>query len=344
MEFKINPLAFSGIFPVPNAVVDDNIRLAGLVQLKVILYMLRHSNDGELNAQKIAKALFIPEEEVKDALVFWLERGVLVSDLSQVHPPVRVEAQPVAEMTEPQLQTRVEEKQKKTVEEINILKPSHEQIAARCQESEDVRTLFREAQSAMGKTIGYDGQSVLLMLYDSYGLPIEVILMAIEYAASMNKMSFAHISRIGRIWSELEIDTIEGANEYIEEHTVVDETWQKLRTMTEITNRNPTEKQRRMLTVWVKEYGYNVDMIYYAYEETIERTGKMSMPYMDKIIRSWHEKGVKTVTDIEAERIKWQTQQQSKLSEGKKAPAKKAEASYDTDAYMRKAINLDFNK
>ncbi len=343
MEFKINPLAFSGIFPVPNAVVDDNIRLAGLVQLKVILYMLRHSNDGELNAQKIAAALFIPEEEVKDALVFWLERGVLVSELSQAQPPVHVEAQKT-EKAEPQPQKNEEEKTKKTVEEIHIPKPSHDQIAARCSESEDVRTLFQEAQSAMGKTIGYDGQSVLLMLYDSYGLPIEVILMAIEYASSMNKLSFAHISRIGRIWSELEIDSIEGANEYIEEHTVVDETWQKLRTMTEITNRNPTEKQRRMLTVWVKEYGYNADIIYYAYEETIERTGKMSMPYMDRIIRSWHEKGVKTVTDIEAERIKWQTQQQSKLSQGKKAPAKKAEASYDTDAYMRKAIDLDFNK
>ncbi len=341
MEFKINPLAFSGIFPVPNAIVDDNIRLAGLVQMKVILYMLRHSNEADLDAERIAKALFIPAEEVKDALVFWLERGILTEDIGSAKPPVHIEAEP--EMTV-SAAVEKEEKPKKTVEEIRILKPSHEQIAARCSESESIRVLFQEAQKIMGKTIGYDGQSVLLMLYDSYGLPIEVILMAIEYAASMNKMSFSHISRIGRTWSELEIDSIEGANEYIEEHSIVDETWKKLRSMTEITNRNPTEKQRRMLVAWVKEYGYDADMIYYAYEETVERTGKMSMPYMDRIIRSWHEKGVKTPADIEAERVRWQTEQQSKYQKTKKTPETSTDASYDVDAYMKKAIDLDFKK
>ena len=31
MEFKINPASFSGIFPVPTAIVDENIRLASVV-------------------------------------------------------------------------------------------------------------------------------------------------------------------------------------------------------------------------------------------------------------------------------------------------------------------------
>ena len=38
MDYKINPIAFaSGIFPVPDVLGDENIRLASVVQLKVML-------------------------------------------------------------------------------------------------------------------------------------------------------------------------------------------------------------------------------------------------------------------------------------------------------------------
>ena len=121
----------------------------------------------------------------------------------------------------------------------------------------------------------------------------------------------------------MEIDTLEGAMQYIEEHNIVDETWAKLREETEITNRQPTEKQRKYMVAWVKEYGYDVDIIYCAYEESIDNTGKMSMPYMDKIIRSWHEKGVKTLSDIQNERVKWENEKQKRFS---KPPKKAADA------------------
>ncbi|MBR5437638.1 MAG: hypothetical protein IKV21_01845, partial [Clostridia bacterium] len=78
MEYKINPMAFTGIFPVPNSLVDDNIRLASVVQLKVLLYMLRHSNDGMAESENIASALSLDTEDVKDAMIFWAERGLLL--------------------------------------------------------------------------------------------------------------------------------------------------------------------------------------------------------------------------------------------------------------------------
>ena len=95
----------------------------------------------------------------------------------------------------------------------------------------------------------------------------------------------------------------------------------------------------------VKEYGYDENIIYYAYEESIDRTGKMSMPYMDKIIRSWHEKGVKTVSDIQNERIKWETEKKKRFSKDKKKEDKpQGDASYDIDEYMKKSLNLQYVK
>ncbi len=341
MEYKINPMAFTGIFPVPNALVDDNIRLASVVQLKVLLYMLRHNGEADLCSERISDALSVDKDDVNDAMIFWNERGILLKD-GEVKAPVTAES--FAKNKEPE-ETSEPEVRTKKVTDIPISRPTYDQIAARLKESEEIAALFQEAQTALGKTVGYDGQSVLLMMHDSYGLPTEVILMAIEYAVSQKKTSYTAISRIGKRWSELEIDTLEGAMEYIEEHNIVDETWEKLRSLTEITNRNPTEKQRKYLTAWVKEYGYNEEIIYYAYEESIDRTGKMSMPYMDKIIRSWHEKGVKNVSDIQNERIKWEAEKEKKYaSKDKETEKKKSDASYDIDAYMQKAFNLTYTK
>lgn len=343
MDFKINPMAFSGIFPVPNALVDDNIRLASVVQLKTLLYMLRYNSDSELSTEKIANALSLEKDDVNDALIFWSERGILIKDTSEIRPPVTSAKAEVKPESLPQ-EKKEEKKDEKKVADIPISRPTYDQIAVRLKESEEISVLFQEAQTVLGKTVGYDGQSVLLMMYDSYGLPVEVILMAIEYALSKKKTSYSNIARIGKRWSELEIDTLEAAMEYIEEHNVVDETWQKLRELTEITNRNPTEKQRKHLTCWVKEYGYNTDIIYCAYEESIDRTGKMSFPYMDKIITSWHEKGVKTLADIQQERIKWDAQQKKRFGPKDKKQEAKSEASYDIDEYMKKSLNLTYVK
>ena len=342
MEFKVNPASFTGIFPVPTAVVDENIRLASVVQLKVILYLLRHGSVRQVTVKDISDALFLDSQDVADALLFWYERGIVIKDGDAPAPVVQ------SVSTEKE-ETKIEitpVKPKKEVQDIPISRPSHEQIAVRCKECEDISVLFREAQGALGKTIGYDGQSVLIMMYDSYGLPVEVILMAIEYAVSQGKASFSNIARIGKKWSELEIDSLEGAMEYIEEHNVVNEVWNKLRLLTDITNKRPTSKQFGYLTAWIKEYGYDANMIFYAYEECVDRTGKMSMPYMDKIITSWYKNGVKTPVDIAEERKRWQ--ESHKKASGKKEKEKpqheQRETSYDINRFMQKSVDLVYDK
>ena len=346
MNYKINPLAFTGIFAVPTAVVDDNLRLASALQLKTLLYMLRHATDTGLTLADISKATGYDEADIDDALIFWAERGLLVKGDSAPAPVVTVkETTPFSVKETSPAASPAPVQSVKKVEEIPVTKPNQEQVAARLSESEELRLLFAEAQNILGKTVGYDGQSTLIMMHDSYGLPVEVILMAIEYNKNKGKTGFASISKTGREWSELEIDSIEAAIEYIEQHNVVDETWQKLRSMTEITNKNPTQKQQRMLTAWIKEYGFNVDMIYFAYEEAIDNTGKISFEYMDKVLLNWYKNSVKTPQDIQREKMKWQ-QQKAKTAPTKsvkqKPPGERREPTFDVSEFTKKATNLKY--
>lgn len=350
MSFEINPYAYKSIFAVPTSVVDDNIRLASVLQLKVLLYMLRHSNKN-LSGEDIASALSLDKADAEDAMIFWQERGLMIKSDESAKPLLKIETTTDITLTKNSDEYPAEsaETQPKKVADIPLSRPSHDQITARLQECKEFSGLFAEAQAALGKTIGYDGQSVLIMMHDSYGLPFEVILMAVEYSVSQNKTGYSSIAKLGKYWSEQGIDTLEGAMEYIEEHNSVNEVWNKLRSLTDISNRTPTSKQRGYLVAWVKEYGYDEQIIYYAYEESVDRTGKMSMPYMDKIIRNWYEKGVKTPMDIQREKAKWQEERDKKLPQKKGANKNvptllQDEPSYDIDAFTKKAISLKFNK
>lgn len=347
MDYKINPFAFaSGIFPVPDVLVDENIRLASVVQLKVMLYLLRHSKQS-VTKEDISQALCLDVCDVADAMIFWEERGLLTRDIENAKQIPQ--SQPV-QLTQVHIEkaettdSKKEKKQEKVVSDIPCSRPSHEQIAARCKESEELVHLFREAQQTLGKTVGYEGQSTLIMMHDTYGLPVEVILMAIEYAVSKNKTGFAYISKIGKAWSENEIDTIEAAEQYILEHNEVNDVWNKLRSLTQISNIYPTEKQHRYLNCWVKEYGYDVNIIYQAYEESVNNTGKFNMPYMDKIIRTWHGYGVKSVLDISKHREEWEKTRDKRLGKNKKSTDKKSDiqgdASYDIDLFTQSALDL----
>ena len=337
MNFKINPLSFDGIFAVPNSLVDDNIRLASVVQLKSLLYLLRHANSRKVTAEEIAEALCIDKEDVQDAMVFWCERGLALREGDSPSPVTRVTIEKAAEAP-----AKIAEEEK-SVPEIYISKPSHEEVASRLKNSRELAAFFQQAQASLGKPVGYEGQSTLLMLHDGYGLPLEIIIMAIEYSVSQKKDGMRQIANLAKRWCEEGIDTIEGVNRFIEEHTVVDEAWEKLLSMTEITNRHPTEKQRRFLTGWTKELAYTPEMIFYAYEESIDRTGKMNMKYMDSVIRSWASAGVRTPADIKKYEEAWQNSK--KPARTKAAETKKeSDASYDIDLFMKEAVNISYKK
>lgn len=340
MEFKINPAAYANMFPVPSFLVDDNLRLASAVQLKAVLYLFRHQMAGEnVTCAQIANATGYSEEDIVDAMIFWVERGAVVKFNGQMPQPEPIAAEPASAVKAPfELQTQKQPEEKKTVPIITASKPSHEQIAIRCSECEQFRQLFAEAQQKLGKTIGYEGQATLIMLHDSYGLPIEVILMLIEYAVSKGKTGYSYLANLGKIWAEREIDSYEAAEAYIEEQNSTDSLWNRFRSLTGVKNANPTTKQRRFFSSWSASLGFDCDMIYLAYEISIEKTEKMSLAYMDKVLKNWHSKGIKTPVDVQNEQEQWASAQKPKQQKKEE----KSSSSYDLAAFEKKGLNLKF--
>ena len=287
MDFMINPTNWNKSFAVPSEVVDDYIKLAGSVQIKVLLWMMRHSSEDR-TVEELSSAIGVSAPDCIDALNFWKEAGILVSSVSEI----KAEVVPVVKKEVPAVNNT------KILPEIEAVKPTVEQIVARGGESEEIRFLFQEAQMRLGKTIGHDGQAVLLMMHDAYGLPVEVIVTIIEYCVSVGKTSTSYIAKIGKDWGEREIDTLEKADEVINELKASDEMWGEFRIRTGISTPRPTSAQMKYLNRWKNEYKFSMEMILLAYEETANNIQKMSFPYMDKILKNWFEEGLKTPLDV----------------------------------------------
>ena len=90
MNLTVHIPGFGQMFGVPNAVVDQYLKLATPSQLKVLLYLLR-TNGQTVDHSEIAKALAISEELVEEAALFWSQ-----TDLFAVTEPA-AESVPVTE-------------------------------------------------------------------------------------------------------------------------------------------------------------------------------------------------------------------------------------------------------
>lgn len=331
MRYIINPSKWNRAFAVPCEVVDSHIRLAGSVQLKVLLWLMRHSAD-EKNVEDMARDIGVSAPDCLDALTYWNEMGILVDEGESVNivPDGKVREE-IIENKEVGVIEKANEK--KNLPDIEAVKPTVEQIVARGDESEEIRFLFNEAQTRMGKTIGHDGQAVLLMMHDAYGLPVEVIVTIIEYCVSVGKTSTAYISKIGKDWGEREIDTLEKADEMINELKTADKVWKEFCTRTGISTPRATQSQMKYLNRWLNEYRFSMDMVILSYEEAANNIQKISFQYMDKVLKNWFEEGLTTPMQVLKAKEDRKNTLLSKKETSQKAVRKKS--SYNIDEILK---------
>ena len=80
-----------------------------------------------------------------------------------------------------------------------------------------------------------------------------------------------------------------------------------IRSVFGINNRALTQKEKDFAVLWVKEWGFNAEIIRMAYDINVNAKGKFTFPYISKILETWHQKGLHTVDAIRADQENRQT-------------------------------------
>ena len=99
-----------------------------------------------------------------------------------------------------------------------------------------------------------------------------------------------------------QIYTYEQAEEYLTRRQQQDSAQGQVRAAFGIHDRSLTKQEQKYIDTWFMEYHFDISMVKLAYERTIDQIGKVSFPDTNKILTSWHEKGITNPKDAVNER------------------------------------------
>lgn len=82
-----------------------------------------------------------------------------------------------------------------------------------------------------------------------------------------------------------------------------------------------------------------VDMVELAYDKTVDSIGKVSFNYMDKILRTWFENGIKSAEAAEDFDVRTKPVKKQSKANVQAQPQKSSAPSYDLDLYFEHSLN-----
>lgn len=350
MSIKINLGAWNSVFVVPSKVVDEGLKFADGVKLKVLLYVLRNSGN-EITEQDISKGTGVNVIDIPEVLDYWVSLDIFtksngvytpstnlfednsiknqssatpdmsntlpefVPPVQQSNPPASYEVKenvpsftsinaPLQQNIKPELSTVSEkepEKENRTVAPVfsRPAKPDYVYTSQRLAVDEELKILVEEVQIALGKTLSNSDVSSLLMLKDTCGLPLDVILMLVQYCISIDKGNIRNIEKIGVKWADEGIYTLEAADNKIMQTRETSKNFSIVSSVFGLVNvGSPTKRQLEFADKWVGEWKFSPEMLREAYERCVNAKGVMKFTYIDGILKRWNSNNIRNIEEL----------------------------------------------
>lgn len=243
------------------------------------LYMLR--TDDALDIATAAKKLMRTEEEIRSAVGLLGEMGFL--------SPAKAAPSPRSALLPPE----------------ELPEYSVEDVVVRTENDRSFKAVLSETQRIFGRMLSGTELKTLFGIYDYLGMPAEVIIVLINHCVEYYRArtssgrlpTMRSIEKEAYVWANREIITLERAEEHIRRKAEQREQLYSLRKILGMTDRSPSTSELRYMEAWI-DMGFPTDSIEIAYDRTVTNTGKLSWKYMDTIIKSWHEKKLRTPEEI----------------------------------------------
>lgn len=322
MSIQINLGAWRSVFAVPSQIVDEGLKFADGVKLKVLLYVLRNA-DRELELKDISKATGVNVTDIPEALDYWVSREVLQKNAAVYAPKAndnetQQERPAVKEVKETKTVDAISkdvEQQRQRFVVTKPQKPDYVFTAQRLAVDEGLKILVSEAQTMLGKTLSNSDVATLLMLKDTCGLRLDVILMLIQYCVGIDKGNMRTVEKIGISWADEGIDSVQAADSKIAQANRASKCFSHVASVFGMQSvGSPTKKQLDYCTKWVGEWKFSAPMLREAYERCVDSKGELKFNYIDGILKKWEAMGVKNLDDLhaaEASKAKPKAEQQN---------------------------------
>ena len=266
-----------------------NMSAEDMGELRVLIYVLSEKEDKDTS--EIAGALSMDEQEAVAAVAFWRGMGLLkAGGRASIKSTVKEPAKKASEEKTP-LPASVRDTDTRTY--------TGEEIERIMQEKPELVSLLDFAQARLERVFSPSDVAKLVYLEDYILMTAPMIMRVIDYCVESDKKSMRYVEKTALSIYDEGIQTYEALESYFENKKKAKSNEGTVRRILGIGERNFTSAEKAHIAKWFGEYESSTELIEYAYEKTIASISKPSVPYMSKLLMTWHEKGFKTVKDVE---------------------------------------------
>lgn len=271
--------------PVSNIFINKYMPKANGSFVKVYLYGLLHSlmADSNITNKDIANALDMIESDVHNAWKYWETCGLI--KLNSASDSFGLEFLDIKEIIENKALP------------ISPSRPSYQpkELAIYINNNSEISYLYKMAGQVLGKDLSSNDASILFSFYDWLRLPVEVILMLLEYSASIDKRSMRYIEKVAIDWADKGFDDAQKVEKYLKDLESKNKNQFTVKKVFGIQDRDFISTEKSFFDKWINEYKLPIDVIKLACEQTIQNINKPSFAYADKILKDWYDNSIKTV-------------------------------------------------
>lgn len=281
--------------------VLSRVKEASAAELKVLLYLYAWK---EAETPEMASQLGISPPEVDAAVAFWRGAGLFETDDSAPK-----KALPASTSLFKNYDSRT--------------------ISTHLDADKAFRACCDLVAEKLGKQLTKNDYSSLLYLCDYVGLPPEVVSGITEYCVSRGKASMQYLMKTAFSMYEKDgIDTYEKLEKHLAHLEQVHTGVEQVRRLCGFGERELTTKESEILNRWFGEWNLRMELVRLSYEKTVDGLGKVSLSYMNAMLKRWYENGFETPEDV--------------ASRDRKAENESAAGYTDSDEFFEAALKAGF--
>ena len=265
--------------PVSNTFIDRYMPNARGEFVKVYLLLLKYTTSGEpgVNISILSSYLNLLESDVMNAINYWSDKGVIKLKLIDKMNNYSIDFLP--------LDTPDESK-----DNINLLDT--------LLNNNKTTEMLKDIEKVIMRPLSTKELELYLSWQKEYDFTSELILLLIEYCVSKQKYDYRYIEKVAMSWHDMNITTIDKAQQYIKQ---TEDKWikfKKILTYLGINNTEIMKPQEDLLNKWISTYKFTIPVIQKACDICFERLNRADFKYIDGILSKWYKDNIKTLEDV----------------------------------------------
>lgn len=248
--------------------------------IKVYLYIFflsKYSKDIKLN--DLSKKLALPLPVIQNALKYWEDQGAItkkntgfiINDLQEIE---------LHKLYKPRV----------ALSSADLEKSEKNQYRAKAIESIN--------QSYFQGMMTPSWYSDITMWFKKYQFDEQVMIALFGYCFDKSALHRNYVQTVADAWSKNNIKTYNDLDIYFEKQEKLNKIKKTISKKLGIT-RKLTQYEEAYIEKWIVDFGFSLDVIELALKRTTSKANP-SFDYIDKLLCDWHDRNLKTVSDVEA--------------------------------------------